>query len=135
MRNVSMIVLAGVLALATPLVASAQRVPPTNNNYPTPSVSSEEACEYGMGHLKAVSARQIRGVDDSWRVWVRPICEDSPHAPVRNLGNATQLIGAIGRNDTLETALGDERYLADDVVGVQLTKGNRVTLWVHRSLY
>jgi hypothetical protein len=51
------------------------------------------------------------------------------------MGNATQLIGAIGRNDVLEAALDKDRYLADDVVGVLLSKGNRVTLWVHPSLY
>jgi len=125
------------LALAAvPTTASAQAFnKPGGPNYPTPSSSDEPPCEYGMGYLGRVNATQIRGIDDNWRVWVRPVCEDSPHAPVRNMGNATQLIGAIGRNETLEAALQDARFLADDVVGVKITKGNSVMLWVHPSLY
>ena len=124
---------------AAPLTASAQfaAAPPniTVPNNPTPSTGSEPPCEYGMGSLKRISTKQIRQVDDGWRVWVRPICEYSPHAPVRNMGNAVQLIGAIRRNDVLEAALDDKHYLADDVVGVELNKGRRVVLWVHPSLY
>jgi hypothetical protein len=130
------------LALAVtvaPLPASAQwaaAVPLTTTpNNPTYSTGSESPCEYGMGSLKRISVAQIRQVTEGWRVWIRPICEDSPHAPVRNMGNATQLIGAIGRNPVLEGALEDKRYLADDVVGVELTKGRRAVLWVHPSLY
>lgn len=130
---------AGVLALAlAPTTVFAQAGLPNLTyvpNNPGPSSSEEPPCEYAMGYLKRVSAKQIGGIDDSWRVWIRPVCEYSPNAPVRNMGNATQLIGAIGRNDTLEAALDEERFLADDVVGVQLSKGRRATLWVHPSLY
>ena len=133
------VALAGVLALAlAPTTAFAQAGLPNithvaKPNYPSPS--EEPPCEYEMGYLKRVSTKQVGGIDDSWRVWVRPVCEYSPNAPVRSHGNATQLIGAIGRNDTLEAALDEKRYLADDVVGIQLTKGRRVILWVHPSLY
>lgn len=129
------------LALAVALASPATSAPFANNNItyvpnnPTPSTGSEPPCEYGMGSLKRISTKQIRQVDDDWRVWVRPICEYSPHAPVRNMGNATQLIGAIGRNEVLDAALDDKHYLADDVVGVELNKGQRVVLWVHPSLY
>ncbi|HEY9010389.1 MAG TPA: hypothetical protein VIN06_05180 [Devosia sp.] len=139
MQTTLKVVAAGLLTLAlapTAVLAQAGLPAITHANNPNyPSSSEEPPCEYAMGHLRRVSVKQIKGIDDSWRVWIRPVCEDSPHAPVRNMGNATQLIGAIGRNETLDEALGEKRYLADDVVGVQLTKGNRVTLWVHPSLY
>lgn len=136
MHNALKLAAVGAIALVlTPQIASAQAFLKTPNS-PKPQTSSHEPpCEYGMGYLPRVSAKEVRGIDEGWRVWVRPVCENSPHAPVRNMGNATQLIGTIGRNDTLEAALDDQRYLADDVVGVRLTKGNRVTLWVHPSLY
>ncbi|HEY0855253.1 MAG TPA: hypothetical protein VGD86_10525 [Devosia sp.] len=140
MKTSTKLVLAVVLALATPVTAYAQAVgaaaPPGGPNHPPSAGSnSDPSCEYPMGYLFPVTVKQIKGIDDDWKVWVRPVCEDSPNAPVRNMGNATQLIGAIGRNDVLEAALDKERYLADDVVGVLLSKGNRVTLWVHHSLY
>ena len=125
--------IAAALALTLlPSLALAQAVKP---NYNPPSQGSEPPCEYAMGSLKRISVPQIGQVDDDWKVWIRPVCEYSPHAPVRSLGNATQLIGAIGRNDVLEAALDAKRYLPDDVVGVELTKGKRVVLWVHPSLY
>lgn len=138
MHNVTKIIIAGVLLLATPLAAEAQqqqRQPGSTIPNPGTPSNSDPVCEYPMGYLFPVSAKQIRGIDDNWKVWVRPVCEDSPNAPVRNMGNATQLIGAIGRNYVLEAALDKERYQADDVVGVLISKTNRVTLWVHRSLY
>jgi hypothetical protein len=115
-----------------PSLAHAQAVKP---NYNPPSGGSEPPCEYGMGYLKRISVPQLGQVDEEWKVWIRPVCENSPHAPVRNMGNATQLIGAIGRNEVLVAALDEKHYLADDVVGVELTKGQRVVLWVHPSLY
>lgn len=132
MHKMMMIAIAGAIALAP--VASFGQVAGRPNN-PPPAAENDQPCEYGMGYLKRISVQQVGGIDEDWRVWVRPICEDSPHAPVRNMGNATQLIGAIGRNDVLEAALDEKHYQADDVVGVQMTKGNRVTLWVHPSLY
>jgi hypothetical protein len=131
MYKMMMIAVAGAIALA-PVASFAQFAGGPNHQ---PSVENDQPCEYGMGYLKRISVQQVGGIDDDWRVWVRPVCEDSPHAPVRNMGNATQLIGAIGRNDVLEAALDEKHYQADDVVGVQLSKGNRVTLWVHPSLY
>ena len=131
MYKMMMIAIAGAIALAP--VASFAQVAGGPNHQPT--VENDQPCEYGMGYLKRISVQQLGGIDEDWRVWIRPVCEDSPHAPVRNMGNATQLIGAIGRNDVLEAALDEKHYQADDVVGVQMTKGNRVTLWVHPSLY
>jgi len=131
MHKMMMIAIAGAIALA-PATGFGQIAAPPNN---PPAAENDQPCEYGMGYLKRISVQQVGGIDDDWRVWVRPVCEDSPHAPVRNMGNATQLIGAIGRNDVLEAALDEKHYQADDVVGVQMTKGNRVTLWVHPSLY
>jgi hypothetical protein len=127
---------AGVLAIALPMAAMAapnKPNPPGGPNHPTSSY--EPPCEYDMGYLRPVTVKQVGGIDDEWKVWIRPVCERSPHAPVRNLGNATQLIGAIGRNEVLEAALDAKNYLPDDVVGVQLTKGERAILWVHPSLY
>lgn len=142
MKTATKIVLAVALALTTPLTAmaapnnNAAGIPGGPNTYPSSGTNSDPSCDYPMGYLFPVSAKQINGIDDDWKVWVRPVCENSPNAPVRNMGNATQLIGAIGRNDVLEAALDkDGRYMADDVVGVVLSKTNRVTLWVHRSLY
>ena len=140
MHNATKLAVALALAIAaTPLTASAQFAGAPNITYvpnnPTPSTGSEPPCEYGMGSLKRISTKQIGQVDEDWRVWVRPICEYSPHAPVRNMGNAAQLIGAIRRNDVLEAALDDKHFLADDVVGVELNRGQRVVLWVHPSLY
>ncbi len=141
MKTSTKLVLAVVLALATPLTALAApnnpvgAAVPGGPNYPSGGSNSDPSCEYPMGYLFPVSVKQINRIDDDWKVWVRPVCEDSPNAPVRNMGNATQLIGAIGRNDVLEAALDKERYQADDVVGVLISKTNRVTLWVHHSLY
>lgn len=141
MRLTSILAFAGVLAIAVPMAAMAAPNKPNNppggpnTSYSPPGGSENPACEYGMGYLKPVTVKQVGGIDDDWKVWIRPVCEDSPHAPVRNMGNATQLIGAIGRNEVLEAALDKEDFLADDVVGVQLTKGERAILWVHPSLY
>lgn len=134
MRHALTLAFAAVLAIAAPIaVSAAPNNPPGGPN--NPPGAHEPPCEYAMGHLRKVTVKQVGAIDDNWRVWIRPVCEYSPHAPVRSLGNATQLIGAIGRNDVLEAALDEEDYLADDVVGVQLTKGERVILWVHPSLY
>lgn len=142
MKTSTKLVLGVVLALATPVTAFAApnnpvgATVPGGPNHPTPGATdTDPSCDYPMGYLFPVSVKQINRIDDGWKVWVRPVCEDSPNAPVRNMGNATQLIGAIGRNDVLEAALDKERYQADDVVGVVLSKTNRVTLWVHHSLY
>ena len=137
MRLALRLAFAGVLAIAAPMATMAA---PNNPNYPpggpnNPPGNHEPPCEYDMGYLKPVTVKQVGGIDEAWRVWIRPVCERSPNAPVRNMGNATQLIGAIGRNEVLEAALDDKDFLADDVVGVQLTKGQRAILWVHPSLY
>ena len=136
MLSTKSVAIAATLALTLlPSLALAQAANPNYNPPNIPSSGSEPPCEYGMGHLKRISVPQIGQVDDAWKVWIRPVCEYSPHAPVRNMGNATQLIGAIGRNEVLEAALDKKRYLPDDVVGVELTKGKRAVLWVHPSLY
>jgi hypothetical protein len=126
----SLAIAAAIALTLLPSLASAQAVKPNN-----PPQGSEPPCEYAMGSLKRISVPQIGQVDDDWKVWIRQVCEYSPNAPVRSMGNATQLIGAIGRNDVLEAALDAKRYLPDDVVGVELTKGKRAVLWVHPSLY
>ena len=136
MLSTKSVAIAAAFALTLlPSLALAQAALPNYNPPSIPSSGNEQPCEYGMGYLKRISVPQIAQVDDEWKVWIRPVCEHSPHAPVRNMGNATQLIGAIGRNEVLEAALDKKRYLPDDVVGVELTKGKRAVLWVHPSLY
>ena len=136
MLSTKTLALAATLALTmVPSLVLAQAAQPPTYNPPAAPQGTEPPCEYAMGHLKRISVKQVGQVDDDWKVWIRPVCEYSPHAPVRNLGNATQLIGAIGRNEVLEAALDAKRYLADDVVGVELNKGKRAGLWVHPSLY
>ena len=44
-------------------------------------------------------------------------------------------LGDMSRAAHLDLIAAEKRYLADDVVGIQLTKGRRVILWVHPSLY
>jgi len=96
------------------------------------------ACGRKLGGLRRVTLSQVLRIDDSDKVHLVPIC-DTVHRSLTEdemtylaRGNVQGLIKPIGQNQTLEAALDDGGYRADDVLGIVLDP-HMVTLYVSRA--
>jgi hypothetical protein len=96
------------------------------------------ACGQKLGNLRRVTVSQVRRIDDSDHVHLVPICDNLNRSLTEQemsflaRGNVQGLLRPIGQNATLEAALADGGYRADDVIGVVLNP-RAVTLYVSRA--
>ena len=93
------------------------------------SGGSEDNCADQLGHLKRVYPAEVRGVDNSYRVWVTEICTSS--VLMRSDGNAAYLRTSIADNDVLVDVLGQKGFGSDDVVAVRMMGDDTINLYVH----
>jgi hypothetical protein len=106
---------------------------------PCAGVSADvQACGQKLGNLRRVTVSQVRRIDNGDSVHLVPIC-DTVHRSLTEeemsflaRGNVQGLIKPIGQNDTLEAALDDGGYRADNVIGIVLDP-QAVTLYVSRA--
>lgn len=124
----------------TPTVPGGPGSTPDNQTYDPPQriAPTYERCGWQLGKLRDVGADQIRAIADAGKVRVIPICEykslvgDQKANSFLSQGNVGGLVGTIGRNGALRTALAGDDYRADDVVGIVMTPGKGAILYVHK---
>jgi len=119
------------LSLAPVTAPLAQSTKPPSTYEPTP----ETSCADPLGFLRRVYERELDGVSDPARVWVRPICDGEEVGSLRHAGNAGALRARIAGNAAMMQALDSKNFLPDDVVGVKMTAPDSVILFVHRFLH
>lgn len=124
MRQVTILIAAALTLAVSPVLAQTQV---------SPSESTIEECQPGLGYLPSIRRDQIEAIDDSYRISIWPVCVNHPDPGLRMAGNAGGLHSTIAENETLSSALAEERYDADDVVGVRFGNGPSVILYVHRA--
>ncbi len=117
------------IALAPVTAPLAQQTAPTYE--PTP----ETTCADPLGYLRRVYERELDGVSDPGRVWVRPICDGEEVGSLRHAGNAGALRARIADNDAMMQALDRTNFLPEDVVGVKMTGEDSLILFVHKFLH
>lgn len=110
-------------AFAAPAFAQQQKRPDYKRE--TPAVQ----CGAEFGYLKRVFPAEVAGIDDSYRVWVTPVCEGGDL--MRADGNAAYLRPTIAENDVLVTALFDEDFRPEDVFAVRMMGDDTINLYVH----
>lgn len=133
MSKLSAAAIAVLSALAiTPVTAPmAQSTQPPSTYEPTP----ETSCADPLGYLRRVYERELDGVSDPGRVWVRPICDGEEVGSLRHAGNAGALRARIADNDAMMQALDRTNFLPEDVVGVKMTGEDSLILFVHKFLH
>ena len=133
MSKLSAAAIAVLSALAiTPVTAPmAQSTKPPSTYEPTP----ETSCADPLGYLRRVYERELDGVSDPGRVWVRPICDGEEVGSLRHAGNAGALRARIADNDAMMQALDRTNFLPEDVVGVKMTGEDSLILFVHKFLH
>ena len=90
---------------------------------------SEPSCGDQLGALKRVYPAEVRGIDDSHRVWITEFC--TGHSLMRSDGNAAYLRTSIAQNDVLVDVLDDKGYHAEDVFAVKMMGDDTINLFVH----
>lgn len=120
-------------ALAAPAFALSIRPPLDNgpSNYPDrkPRQESTYDCSAQYGHLKRVLPAQVAGIDDSYRVWVTPVCVGGEL--MRAEGNAAHLRTTISDNEVLTEALFRKNFGPDNVFAVKMMGDDTINLYVH----
>jgi hypothetical protein len=91
-------------------------------------------CKNDLGFLRRVYEEELDLVTNPNEVSVIPIC-GGDYGLMRSDGNAGALRQHIADNAAIMDALGDANYFSDDVVGVRMTGGGSVTIYVHTFLY
>lgn len=132
-KSIALAAAASVLVALASTAVSAQvitRYPPKTND--TPSTFD---CDDAMGHLRRVTAAQIRALPRSQNISIQPICEGDPSqniAVLRADGNVGSLQSTIGAHPAIALALADAHYIDRDVVGIRFGGGNTLILYVHK---
>ncbi len=122
--------LAALTITAFAIPASAQsNYPQKRPDYPQKPTTTVQ-CGAEFGYLKRVFPAEVAGIDDSYRVWVTPVCESGEL--MRADGNAAYLRPTIAENDVLVTALFQEDFRPEDVFAVRMMGDDTINLYVHR---
>jgi hypothetical protein len=131
MKRTSLILIATGLALALSATSGMAMNTPTYPSHDEPSKSEDNPCHDELGFLHVVRIEQVRAVEDE-TVHIRPVCESTDDVGSLFIdGNVGGLRKTIWQNETMLTALTDDNYKAEDVVGIRFGK-NSVILYVHK---
>ena len=90
-----------------------------------PVAQAQKGCGIKLGHLRAITAGKLRGVTDPELVQIIPVCRykslvgDDVKSELP-AGNVIGLKPAIARNKAIATALAEDDYTAENVVGIVL---------------